>query len=254
VEDKSNEVKFWAMRAKDYNKLEWATKSEYLRRFLDAGIFSNDDVVLDIGTGTGIIAHLVSPHVKKVVGIDISPDMISLATNNSPHKNTNMEFILDDARSLQFDDETFDKVTARMTFHHITTDTKKAMQECFRVLKKGGMMIFSEGTPPDRAVKERYEEIFRLKEDRLTFFEDDMRKLMKQAGFKIVDIQTYIQRQASLNNWLHNSGLSEEVIKKIRVLHTDADDHFKEVYNLKITEDNDVLTDWKFIIMKGLKE
>ena len=252
VEDRSNEVKFWAMRAKGYNKLEWTTKNDYLRQFLDSGNFSQNDIVLDIGTGTGIIAHLIAPHVKKVVGIDISPDMIAQANGKSNF--TNVEFALNDARSLQFKDGTFDKITARMAFHHITTDTLKAMKECYRVLKRGGMMVFSEGNPPDRAVQQRYEEIFKLKEDRITFFEDDMRTLMEQAGFKVVNSSTYVQEQASLNNWLRNSGLPQETIEKIRILHTEADDHFKEAYSLKITEDNDVLMNWKFVIMTGVKE
>jgi ubiquinone/menaquinone biosynthesis C-methylase UbiE len=248
----SKDMEFWAIRAKNYNKLEWTTKSEYLKKFLDAGNFSKDDVVLDVGTGTGIIAKLVSPHVKKVVGIDISPDMINQA--NGTNNGKNAEFILNDACNLQFEDETFDKITARMSFHHITKDTLKAMQECHRVLKRGGMVIFSEGVPPDKSVKERYEEIFKLKEDRITFFEEDMQELMEQAGFKVVNVQLCIQKQASLNNWLCNSGLPPETIEKIRILHTESDDNFKKVYNMRITEDNDVFMDWKFIIMIGVKE
>ena len=66
---------FWKSRAKKYEKLEWATKSGYLHAFLDKAGFNSKDEVLDIGTGTGIIAQTISPRVKKVVGIDISQEM-----------------------------------------------------------------------------------------------------------------------------------------------------------------------------------
>ncbi len=82
--------KFWNKRSKCYEKLEWATRSGYLHAFLDAGEFMADDVILDIGSGTGIIAHTVAPHTREVVGIDISNDMLSHAFN---HRTKNEKFI-----------------------------------------------------------------------------------------------------------------------------------------------------------------
>jgi len=44
------------------------------------------------------------------------------------------------AEKLPFGDATFDMVVSTMTFHHLN-DTKKGVQECYRVLKKGGELI-----------------------------------------------------------------------------------------------------------------
>src|SRR3989338_2288229 len=73
------EEKFWAVRAKKYERLEWVNKPTYLGAFLAAGCFRKTDRVLDVGTGTGIIAHSLSPHVKEVIGIDISEEMLKKA-------------------------------------------------------------------------------------------------------------------------------------------------------------------------------
>lgn len=44
--------------------------------FVKAGNFKKIDIVLDVGTGTGVIAHSVSPLVKEIIGLDKSQDML----------------------------------------------------------------------------------------------------------------------------------------------------------------------------------
>lgn len=56
---------FWKIRSQHYNELEWASHRLYLDEFIRAGKFKKSDVVLDIGTGTGIVAHGVSPFVRR---------------------------------------------------------------------------------------------------------------------------------------------------------------------------------------------
>jgi ubiquinone/menaquinone biosynthesis C-methylase UbiE len=243
------DLQFWAMRAKKYNKLEWANKSEYLRAFVEAGNFREDHFVLDVGTGTGIIAHTISPLVKKMIGIDISHDMIKQAADP---KYPNIEWKQMDTHELDFADETFDRLTARMVFHHVTTDTQKAMGECFRVLKKGGKMVFSEGVPPTHHVVPFYTEMFKLKEDRITFMDEDLEALMRNAGFSKIDKQIYWSRQSSIKNWLENSGIPQENQDKIFQMHLDLDAQGKKDYNMTITE-KDCLIDMKFVILTGTK-
>ena len=58
---------FWKLRAKDYNKLEWATRSDYLKWFLARGGFQPNNVVLDVGAGTGVVAHAVTSLVRHLL-------------------------------------------------------------------------------------------------------------------------------------------------------------------------------------------
>ena len=243
-------VRFWSVRAKKYNNLEWANKGDYLHVFLNAGAFQESDTVLDVGTGTGIIAHTVSPFVRKIVGIDICDDMLKRA-HNPAFKNITWKRM--DAHDLKFDDGTFHKLTARMVFHHLVEHTQKAMDECFRVLKPGGRMVFSEGVPPTRHVVPFYTEMFKLKEDRITFMDEDLVRLMKKAGFGNIQKKIHWARASSIRNWLDNSGLPKKNMDRIFQMHLDLDEQGKKDYNM-VAQNGDCLIDMKFVVLTGEKK
>ena len=238
---------FWSKRAEHYDELEWVNSRLYLDAFVEAGNFRKTDVVLDVGTGTGIIAHAVAPFVREVIGLDKSQHMLD-------HSNWsgNMYFIKRNILDSIFKDEVFDKVTARQVFHHILRGTRAAMNECYRVLKKGGLMVLSEGVPPTPEVKQDYIEIFKLKEKRLTFMEEDLIALVERAGFKNIQSKILWLRKMSVRNWLVNSGLPQPIQGRIFDLHANAGDYFKKVYNM-VEIEGDCLIDMKMVILTGEK-
>lgn len=238
---------YWKIRSEGYNELQWVKEESYIDTMIKAGKFISNDLVLDVGTGTGIIAQSISPLVKEVIGIDISQEMME-------HSNwmKNKYFVRRDIRDSLFFDEVFDKITARMVFHHITEDIEKAMQECHRILKKGGLMILSEGIPPLPELKQDYSDIFKLKENRITFLEEDIIKLMSSAGFKNIKVIPHVMNNFSVANWLGKSGLDKQKQDKIFEMHVTARDLFKKAYNMKIVN-GDCLIDVKNIICVGEK-
>src|SRR3989338_1676302 len=88
---------YWAMRSKGYQGLNWATDNKYIQFLLETSSFNPKDDVLDLGTGTGIIAHAIAPVVKTVLGIDISEEMLIQARAN---KRDNETFMFGDAYLL----------------------------------------------------------------------------------------------------------------------------------------------------------
>ena len=245
--EQNHYLDFWRKRSEQYNKLEWANHQALLDAFVHAGDFKKTDIVLDVGTGTGIVAHAIAPQVKQVIGLDKSQDMLE-------HSNwyDNMYFIRRDILDPIFKENVFDKVTTRQVFHHILEGTQEAADECYRVLKKGGKMVFSEGVPPSEAVKEDYMAIFKLKEERLTFMDEDLITIMEGAGFRDIQMSVLWLRQMSIKNWLINSGLPQSTQDEIFELHVNSGDYFKKAYNL-VETGGDCLIDMKMAILVGEK-
>lgn len=49
------EEKFWHIRSAKYDKLFWTKDDSYIEAIIKAGDFKKSDLVLDVGTGTGVM-------------------------------------------------------------------------------------------------------------------------------------------------------------------------------------------------------
>ncbi len=104
-------------------------------------ILKPGDQVLEVATGTGLIALGLSSHVKQIDAVDFSPGMIEAAKQKARGAGvTNVRFGLQDACALSFPDATFDAVIIANTLH-IMPNAEKALREIRRVLKPHGKLI-----------------------------------------------------------------------------------------------------------------
>jgi len=99
-------------------------------------------VLLDIGSSTGIMTNYFSKYFKSVVGIDIDEKAVSFAQNN--FKNPNLTFCIGDSMNLPFPNNFFDVVNCAHIYEHVP-DSKKLMEEIYRVLKPAGICFFVAG-------------------------------------------------------------------------------------------------------------
>ncbi len=118
--------------------------------------------VLDVCTGTGELAFLLSEHVGShgsVTGSDFCEEMLERARAKREMKHQNLTFAFSDAKRLPFADRSFDAVTVSFGIRNIP-DTPLALLEINRVLKPGGSFVCLELTKPHsrwfRAVYEWY--------------------------------------------------------------------------------------------------
>lgn len=240
-------------RADKYDNLQWAHHDEYIERILMEANLNGHETVLDMGTGTGKVAFAMMPLCKKVIGYDSSPSMLEIAKKNIDITlPNNIEFKEGCMTSLPFEDESFDLITTRMVFHHILDGLNKVVNECYRVLKKGGKIIVAEGIPPNHRVKKDFIKIFEHKEDRITFMEEDLVRLLADGDFHKISTTTFFLKKISVNNWLENSALPKKVIDMILDMHINASNYFKKTYRLQI-ENGEVFIDMKHAIISGIK-
>lgn len=108
--------------------------------------FPENARILDVGCGMGREAFALTDKGFSVVGIDISLVVIKEVTHWSKKKGYDIPFLCYDGKKLPFDDCSFDVVIIwAQTFGLLYGDEYKAdfLQECFRVLKAGGILSYS---------------------------------------------------------------------------------------------------------------
>jgi demethylmenaquinone methyltransferase/2-methoxy-6-polyprenyl-1,4-benzoquinol methylase len=120
----------------------------FKRKHLKIGVkrlsVNEGDVVLEIGIGTGDsvleFAQLVGDS-GKVYGVDISQGMLDITKMKLQKEGLldRAELVNNDAVSLSFTDDSFDKIFMSLTLELFDTpEIPKVLSECFRILKKNG--------------------------------------------------------------------------------------------------------------------
>ena len=123
-------------------------------RLTAAGVVGTGGIgaTVDIATGTGDLAFALAkcPGVTSVVGIDLLPEMLSIANRrqraNRREASAPTGFVLGDALRLPFDDDTFAGATAGFSLRNMP-DVPAAISEMARVVAAGGRVTTLELTP-----------------------------------------------------------------------------------------------------------
>jgi ubiquinone/menaquinone biosynthesis C-methylase UbiE len=134
--------------AVNYSRATFHTSSERLQEVLDLAHPGKGDLVLDVATGTGNTAFALAPHVRRVIGLDLTREMLDQARRiTAERKIPNVDWVLGDAEQVPFPDGTFDLYTVRAAPHHFP-HVDAFLAEALRVLKPGRDAVFIDCAPP----------------------------------------------------------------------------------------------------------
>lgn len=131
--------KFWQRTAwlYDFSRRPYIKAYEKMYEKI-RGVLNTSMNVLEIATGTGLIAAAVADSCKHIEATDFSEKMIEQAKRK--HSKNNLSFAVQNAAKLEYENSVFDAVIIANALH-IMPRPEKALENIKRVLKKDGILI-----------------------------------------------------------------------------------------------------------------
>jgi demethylmenaquinone methyltransferase/2-methoxy-6-polyprenyl-1,4-benzoquinol methylase len=114
---------------------------------------TNPDTILDIATGTGDLAILMTKtSATKIIGLDISEGMLEVGIKKIADRKLSdtIEMVLGDSENIPFTDNYFDAITVAFGVRNFE-NLEKGLSEILRVLKPNGTFVILETSVPDKA-------------------------------------------------------------------------------------------------------
>lgn len=138
-------INYWTLRAKDFatvrrNELNDSISNRWLEEIQTHLPNRGSLKILDVGTGTGYFAILLSRLGHNVTGVDLTEAMLEEARRTCSLLKLDIKFLQIDAQNLSFNDNTFDVVLSR-NLTWTLPNPEKAYREWYRVLKPGGVLL-----------------------------------------------------------------------------------------------------------------
>ena len=100
--------------------------------------------VLDVGCGTGFLTLLLADMGYRVRGVDLAEEMLARAQEKAKDLQVEIAFELGDAISPPGTPQSVDVIVNRHLFWTLT-DPSRALENWFRLLKPGGLLMFIDG-------------------------------------------------------------------------------------------------------------
>ena len=174
------------------------------------------EVVLDLGSGAGFDSFLAARQVGesgKVIGIDMTPDMIKRAQDNAAKGLfENVEFRLGEIEDMPVDDNSIDVILSNCVIN-LSPDKAAVYREAYRVLKSDGRLAISDMVASGEMPPE-------IKNDMNLHSScvagalqvDELEDILKEAGFKDIQIHPKDESREFINKWTLGIPIEEYVL------------------------------------------
>jgi SAM-dependent methyltransferase len=174
------------------------------------------ETVLDLGSGGGFDAFLAASEVGaggRVIGIDMTPAMLSKARGNAEKGNyANVEFRLGEIEYLPVADSSVDVIISNCVIN-LSPDKGQVFREAFRVLKPGGRLAISDVVastelPPEMKSDMQLHSACVAGASQI----GELHEILEGAGFESVVIEPKDESREFIRDWVPGSNVEDYVL------------------------------------------
>jgi len=164
------------------------------------------ETVVDLGSGGGFDCFLAAKQVGetgRVIGVDMTPDMLSTARANAEKMKTqNVEFRLGEIENLPVADNTADIVMSNCVIN-LSPDKLKVYREAFRILKPGGRLAIADvlaTAPLPAEIQQNLALVSACIGGAATI--DDTKRMLQEVGFQNINIKPKDESRKLISQWV----------------------------------------------------
>lgn len=178
------------------------------------------EVVLDLGSGGGFDCFLASRQVGssgKVIGVDMTPEMVSRARSNAAKGHfSNTDFRLGEIEHLPVPDAAVDVIISNCVIN-LSPDKQQVFHEAFRVLKKGGRLAVSDivtTTELPADIKNDIEHLYSGCVSGASSIEE-LGAMLKNSGFTDVVIEPKDESKSFIKDWVPGAHIDNYIVSAV---------------------------------------
>lgn len=177
---------------------------------------STGETVVDLGSGGGFDAFLAAREVGEtgnVIGVDMTPTMVSKARNNADKANfENVEFRLGEIEYLPVANNTVDVIISNCVIN-LSPNKAQVFNDAFRILKTGGRLAISDVVASCEMPEE-------MKNDPALYagcmagasLIEELETYMRDAGFKDIKISPKDDSKDFIKDWAPTHNVTDYVL------------------------------------------
>lgn len=173
---------------------------------------------LDVAGGTGLMARTIAPRIRRVVVLDLTPEMLQQARTGADEDGlANIALVRGDGEHLPFSDGSFEVVMSRYSFHHMP-EPSKVLAEMARVAGRSHQVaVIDLISPDDPSLARSYNQMETLRDPSHTraLARRELETLVSRARLRVLRSGTR-EIETDLEDWLALAAASPAAAEEIR--------------------------------------
>ena len=240
--------KQFGIRSKNWHdSCVWLTHEGILQEHVKHLDVPKDAVLLDVCCGSGVVGASFRGKVKRIVGLDLTPEMRALAATRLDHVDAGNIY------DLPYENDTFDAVCTREVLH-LFPEPERPLAQIHRVLKPGGQFIVGQILPFGPEDSAWMFRVFKKKQPLLfnQWLDHEYVAFLESVGFEDVRM-SHLEVWESIDVWIDTWETTSLHRHEIRELFYQAPEEVKRVHPFEILPDGSIRDCWRWCVFSARK-